>query len=294
MKKRRYASLHPGPFKLDGGAMFGIIPKPLWEKHIHPDELNRIEMSLRVFLIQEEDRTILIDSGIGDYHGEKFNHRFGLSSQACPLEHALQTELQLDPDQVTDLIIGHLHFDHVGGLLKLKEGKVTPVFPNATLYLHKKHYEYSLKPTPRDSGSFQSHFFVPLIEHYIQNNQIVWLDKEEGEILQLEEGAIQFKTSHGHTPYQVHAFDQHFIFLGDLLPTSHHLAEPWVMGYDIQPGVCSIEKTSFYDFIIQKDLTIIFDHDLKFWGGKLQKSKEKYFWDQLFSCQKSSQFIELE
>jgi glyoxylase-like metal-dependent hydrolase (beta-lactamase superfamily II) len=132
---KKYYVLHPAVFKLDGGAMFGIIPKPLWSKAIPADELNRIQLSLRVMLIQTTHRNILIDTGIGDYHGEKFEDRFGVQGDKNPLIKILKEKLNLDASDITDLIISHLHFDHVGGL-----GSDQPhhaIFPNAVLHLHR-------------------------------------------------------------------------------------------------------------------------------------------------------------
>src|SRR5262245_15690564 len=113
---KKYFILHPAVFKLDGGAMFGIIPKPLWSKQIPADELNRIQMSLRVMLIQTKTKNILVDTGIGDYHGEKFDDRFGVVGPKNPLIEKLEKQFNLKPENITDLIITHLHFDHVGGL----------------------------------------------------------------------------------------------------------------------------------------------------------------------------------
>ena len=108
--------LHPATFKLDGGAMFGIIPKPLWERKIFPDEKNRILMSLRVLLIETENRKILVDTGIGDYHNEKFNQQFAIQGEKDPLAELLSEQLKIKSEEITDVIITHLHFDHVGGL----------------------------------------------------------------------------------------------------------------------------------------------------------------------------------
>ncbi len=161
---KKYSVLHPAVFKLDGGAMFGIIPKPLWSKAIPADEQNRILMSLRVMLIQTGTRNILVDTGIGDYHGDKFDDRFGVKGEKNPLIEILRQNYGLSPDDITDLIVTHLHFDHVGGLGSGAGEKHEIIFPRAILHVHKKHFEYALKPTARDTGSFHSQYFLPLIE----------------------------------------------------------------------------------------------------------------------------------
>jgi glyoxylase-like metal-dependent hydrolase (beta-lactamase superfamily II) len=264
---KKYFILHPAVFKLDGGAMFGIIPKPLWSKVIAADELNRIELSLRVMLIQTDNRNILIDTGIGDYHGEKFDERFGVRGAKNPLVQLLKEKLNLDPGDITDLIISHLHFDHVGGL-----GENDPhqlLFPKATVHLHQNHYEYAQQPTLRDAGSFHQQYFAPLIAALDKDKKINWLDGEEGTILSDGSDTIYFKCSHGHTPYLMHAWDENFIYMADLVPTAHHVPLPWVMGYDIAPGQTTIDKMEFYQFISESNKTMIFEHDIKSWGAKI-------------------------
>ena len=132
--------LHPATFKLDGGAMFGIIPKPLWERKIKADDLNRIHMSLRVMFFETENKKILIDTGIGEYHNEKFYKNFDIVSDENPLVKALAT-IKVKPEEITDVILTHLHFDHVGGIGD-KNGNL--LFKNAIIHTHRKHYEYAL------------------------------------------------------------------------------------------------------------------------------------------------------
>lgn len=273
---KKYSVLHPAVFKLDGGAMFGIIPKPLWSKQIPADELNRIEMSLRVMLIQTEKKNILIDTGIGDYHGEKFDDRFGVKGEKNPLIGLLKKEHGLDSEDITDLIVSHLHFDHVGGLGG-DEGSRRPLFPKATLHIHKNHYDYALNPTVRDTGSFHSEYFKPLIEAADAEGRVHWVEGKEGIILQDGTETLKFKCSFGHTPYLMHAFDERFIYMADLVPTSAHIPLPWVMGYDIAPGQTTVDKKDFYDLILEKDLTLVFEHDLRYWGAKIAPSAKGDF-----------------
>ncbi|MGE3608500.1 MAG: MBL fold metallo-hydrolase [Bacteriovoracaceae bacterium] len=273
---KKYSILHPAVFKLDGGAMFGIIPKPLWNKAIPSDELNRILMSLRVMLIQTPNRNILVDTGIGDYHGDKFDQRFGVVGKKNPLIETLKKDYLLAPEDITDLIITHLHFDHVGGLGHEQNEHVT-LFPKATIHLHRKHYEYSLHPTLRDAGSFHQQYFRPLIEKADADGLIHWLDQEEGLLIEDGEDKLYYKCSFGHTPYLLHPYDEKFIYMADLVPTSHHIAVPWVMGYDIAPGQTTKDKVEFYNFIIQRNLTMIFEHDIQVWGAKIKKISEADF-----------------
>jgi len=269
---KKYFSLEPARFKLDGGAMFGIIPKPLWNK-VHPaDDQNRIELALRLILIQDGKRNILIDTGIGDYHGDKFDSRFGIVGGPSPLEKAL-AEISLQPSDITDLIISHLHFDHVGGIAHKIGSEMIPLFQNATLHLQQQHFEYSLSPTERDTGSFQMEYCLPVIKWYEKKNQIHFLTGMEGEILP----GLKFKCSMGHTPFLLHAYDEKFIYMADLIPTSNHVHIPWVMGYDISPGVTTEDKKEFLNFIEQKKLTMIFEHDPLFFGATVKKDEKGNF-----------------
>jgi glyoxylase-like metal-dependent hydrolase (beta-lactamase superfamily II) len=283
MQSKKYFSLEPARFKLDGGAMFGIIPKPLWNK-VHPaDEMNRIELALRLILIQMPGKNILIDTGIGDYHGEKFDQRFAVDGTASPLEKAL-AEISLKPEDITDLIISHLHFDHVGGIGKMVDGKMVPVLKNAIVHLHQKHHEYSKNPTERDSGSFQIEYFTPVLEWYQAHNKVHFLTDMEGEIIP----GINYKCSMGHTPFLLHAYDDKFIYMADLIPTSNHVSIPWVMGYDISPGITTQDKKSFLKFIYEKSLTMIFEHDPLFYGSTVKKNeKDEFVCDQKLAYIKS-------
>lgn len=259
--------IHPATFKLDGGAMFGIIPKPLWEKKIKPDEYNRIHMSLRVVLFESENRKILVDTGLGDYHSEKFNSQFDVKSDSSPLVKSLK-EINLEPEQITDIVITHLHFDHVGGLGSGKSGSDI-IFNNATIHVHEKHLEYAQNASLRDSGSFHCQTFMPILNWYKENKKLNFLTNEDGNILTDGKDQLNFKVSFGHTPYMVHPYTDEFIYMADLVPMSHHLHIPWVMGYDIEPAVTTVYKKKFYDLIYQKNLTMIFEHDNDIWGGKL-------------------------
>ncbi len=267
MIKKNYI-IQPAQFKLDGGAMFGIIPKPLWNKVAPADEQNRIDLALRLWLIETDDKLILVDTGIGDYHGEKFDNRFAVVGPKSPLDEALKT-IGKNCEQITDLIISHLHFDHIGGLTKIENKKLVNTLPNARIHLHKDHFEYALNPTDRDTGSFHTKYFKEIIEEADKKNKVTWYEGDEGDLL---DGLLKFKCSYGHTPFLMHPYSDEFIYMADLIPTSNHVHVPWVMGYDIAPGQTTKDKNVFLPFIEKNKLKMIYEHDPKFWGSDLASS----------------------
>lgn len=272
MQSKKYFSIEPARFRLDGGAMYGIIPRPMWNK-VHPaDEDNRILLALRLILIQTKTKLILIDTGIGDYHGEKFEARFDIKSFRNPLVRALG-ELNFTQEEVTDLVISHLHFDHVGGILEEVDKSYTPLFKNATLHLHRDHFKYAQNPTKRDEGSFLKKHFMPIISWYEEKKQIHFLEGKEGLIVD----DIKFKTSMGHTPYLIHPFDEQFIYASDLIPTSNHIHIPWVMAYDVAPTVTVTDKEEFLEFARANNLSIVFEHDPDIIAAKVIKNERGDF-----------------
>lgn len=270
----KHAVLDPQSFKLDGGAMFGIIPKPLWNK-VHPaDQENRIELALRLLLIIKNERIILIDTGIGNYHGDRFDQRFAVTNIENPLDKSLEN-IGLKREDITDLVISHLHFDHIGGIVEKisTDDSLQIIFKNATLHLHSEHYNYAQNPTERDAGSFHQNIFNPAINWYKEHQKIHWLTGSEGEILP----GLKFLVSHGHTPYLLHAYDEKTIYLADLIPTNNHIHIPWVMGYDIAPGITTADKRRILKFIVENNLIAIFEHDPEFLGARVIQNEKNEF-----------------
>lgn len=248
-------SVETGRFRLDGGAMFGTVPKVLWENQIPADSANRIEMALRVLLIKGNGRTILIDTGMGDKWDDKQKGMYHLDHETYTLENSLKAE-GLTTDDITDVILTHLHFDHAGGATKIKNGDVIPAFPNAHYFIQKANLDWARNPNERERASYLSINFEPLI----QQNKLVTV---EGETEFLP--GIRAIVSNGHTIGMqcilVEGDGESLVYCADLIPTSAHIPIPWIMGYDIQPMLMLEEKKKLLQTAIEKNWILFFEHD---------------------------------
>lgn len=271
-------TLELGSFALDGGAMFGIVPKVLWERANPGDEQNRIDMRTRCLLIRDEKnrRNILVDCGLGDKDSEKFKSMYKVAPYALDFE--LQKH-QLTPDQITDVIATHFHFDHMGGLTKFdKEGKLTSRFPNAKIWAQKRNWQHAWKPNDKDKAS------------YLQDNFSIY-DKDSR--LQLVDGAeeilpgITLKITQGHTISMQHPVisdgTTSLMYCADIIPMSAHVRIAWVMGYDCFPLTTIEEKKAILKECAEKETVIFFEHCPHMdgarveWNGKDYQVKEKVF-----------------
>ncbi len=253
-----------GIFKLDGGAMFGTVPKVLWEKHQPPDSKNRIDMEARALLLDGPNRKVLIDCGVGqdfvDKYGEKLGQRFAdiyaVQSGGDSLEKSLR-EVGLSFEDITDVILTHLHFDHCGGGVKSIDGELKPAFPHAKYYIQKANLENAQKPNLREKASYFTANFEPLARHGV-------LKTLEGDIQDLLPG-ISVYVSHGHTHGQqvVKICDAQttVFYCGDLVPTSTHIRLPWLMGYDLNPLLLMEEKKRFLSMASDEGWFLFFEHD---------------------------------
>jgi len=248
-------SVETGRFRLDGGAMFGTIPKVLWENQIPADQSNRIEMALRTLLIRGNGRTILIDTGMGDKWDDKQKGMYHLSNETYTLENSLKAE-GLTTDDITDVILTHLHFDHAGGATKIQNGEIIPAFPNATYYIQKANLDWARNPNERERASYLAVNFEPLI----QQNKLVLVEGKT-EILP----GIKAIVSNGHTIgmqcIQVEGDGESLVYCADLIPTSAHIPVPWIMGYDIQPMLMLEEKKKLLNQAVEANWTLFFEHD---------------------------------
>lgn len=249
-------------FALDGGAMFGIIPKPLWEKKVTVDNLNRIEMVTRSLLIVGEERKILIDTGNGEMPS-KLKEIYKIDRDSVNLQSSLGN-VGWKVEDITDVIITHLHFDHSGGNTKMVNGQCVPVFPNARYYVQKLNYEHANSPNERDRGS------------YMEEN---WRGLKDRGVLELLQGeqelfpGISLRISNGHTFGQqvviISDGQSTVLYCGDVIPTSAHIPIAWIMGYDLQPLVMIEEKKRILQQAVAEKWVLFYDHDYKYVATKV-------------------------
>lgn len=247
--------IETGRFGLDGGAMFGIIPKPLWERRIPADARNRIPLHMRCLLLEGADRLILVDTGLGDKYDARFQEIYAVDHATHEL-HASLKQAGFCAADVTDVILTHLHFDHAGGGTRRRGDRIVPTFENATYHVQGRHWAWAVAPNPRERGSFLKENIEPLAA----SGQLHLVDGD----IELFPG-VHLMTMHGHTEAQqlvrVTDGEQTLVFVADLLPTTAHLGLPWVMAYDVRPLVTVEEKQRFLEQACAEGWQLFFEHD---------------------------------
>lgn len=264
-----------GLFGLDGGAMFGTVPKVLWEKSNPPDEKNRIPMEARALLLKSPTKKILIDTGngsdfvakYGDKLGNKFAEMYGVNTEGPSLLKSLAAH-HVKPEDVTDVILTHLHFDHAGGATTEKNGQIVPTFSNATYWVQKTNLQTASKPNIREKASYFGSNFEPI-------NQLGKLKLVDGPQTNLLPG-ISVLISNGHTQghqmVKVSDGKTSLLYCGDVVPTSSHVRLAWVMGYDLEPLKLIEEKTTVLGPAADEKWYLYFEHDPYCDAATIQRS----------------------
>ena len=248
--------LHTGYFKLDGGAMFGVVPKSIWNKLNPADENNLCNWAMRCLLIEDGDRLILIDTGIGDKQDEKFYRHYYLSETRNLAD--LIKDKGYSPEDVTDVFLTHLHFDHCGGAIIRKDDKLLPAFPNAAYWSNEKHWDWAVNPNEREKASFLKENILPLEE----TGKLNFIKYEEGTSFMPN---IKVRFVNGHTGAmmlpQINYKGRVIVYVADLLSSTGHIPLPYVMAYDMFPLTTLQEKKSFLEEAVAKNYILFFEHD---------------------------------
>ncbi len=244
-----------GFFKLDGGAMFGVVPKSIWQKTNTPDENNMCTWAMRCLLIEDGDQLILIDNGIGNKQSEKFFSYYYLHGDA-----ALDTSLKkagFGADDITDMFLTHLHFDHCGGGVKKDDDNLQMMFKNARYWSNEDHWQWATQPNPREKASFLKENLLPMQE----SGHLHFVDfKADSPFEQFD-----IITADGHTDKQmlpkIKYGDRTIVFMADLLPSIGHIPLPYVMGYDVRPLLTMEEKDRFLREAADRGYILFLEHD---------------------------------
>lgn len=255
-KVMKLHSVNTGLFKLDGGAMFGVVPKSIWNRTNPADANNMIDLAMRALLIEDGDRLILIDNGIGNKQDAKFFSYYFLSGDNS-IEKSL-SKLGFSTDDITDVFLSHLHFDHCGGSVKWNSDKTKfeLTFKNATYWSNERHWAWATKPNKREVASFLKENILPI--------------QESGHLKYTKEGEELFPGfsimySSGHTDAMMHPHikykEKTIVYMADLLPTTGHIPLPYVMGYDTRPLITLEEKEKFMNTAAEQEYILFLEHD---------------------------------
>ncbi|MEO8962880.1 MAG: MBL fold metallo-hydrolase [Ginsengibacter sp.] len=251
-------SINAGYFKLDGGAMFGVVPKSMWEKLNPPDDNNMCNWAMRCMLIEDEGRLILIDTGMGYKQSEKFFGYYFLNGDDT-LEKSLK-KYGFSKEDITDVFLTHLHFDHCGGAIDKVGENLLPAFKNATYWSNEKHWQWATQPNDREKASFLKENILPIKEC----GRLKFVDIQEG--IQFTKN-INLRFVNGHTQSmmlpQIKYRNKTIVYMADLLPSAAHIPIPYVMAYDTRPLDTLIEKKLFLTEAQQNDYILFFEHDAK-------------------------------
>ncbi len=249
-------SIDTGHFKLDGGAMFGVVPKSIWNKLNPADENNMCSWAMRSLLIEDGNRLILVDTGIGNKQDEKFFSHYYLHGDTS-IDTALAKH-GFHRNDITDVFLTHLHFDHCGGSIERQGDKLIPAFKNASFWSNQEHWEWATKPNDREKASFLKENILPIQE----SGQLKFIPREEG-IPFMNDFNIRFVFGHTDSMMlpQIQYKDKTIVYMADLLPSTGHIPIPYVMAYDMFPLTTLQEKKSFLQEAVENNYILFFEHD---------------------------------
>lgn len=267
-------SVTDGTFRLDGGAMFGVVPRVLWEKTNPPDEENRIAMGLNPLLIVTGGKRVLVDTGIGEKLSRKELEMYAVD-RSFDLMHSLR-EVGLGPEDIDVVVNTHLHFDHCGGNTRAKGGKIVPSFPNARYVIARGEWEEALHPNLRSQRSYIKDDFLPLeaagqlelVEGRVEVAPGVWTHPTPGHLEHHQSVYFESRGKRG-------------IYLGDLIPTSSHIPLPYVMGYDLFPATTVEVKKDLLERAAREDWLLVFEHDPFVRWGRVKEKGGKFVFERL-------------
>jgi glyoxylase-like metal-dependent hydrolase (beta-lactamase superfamily II) len=256
-----------GYFRLDGGAMFGVVPRPLWERRTIPDEKNRIYLGLRPLVVRSKDQTMIIDAGIGDKMDAKSLDIYGVDRERH-LDHSL-AEAGLSPEDIDIALASHLHFDHVGGFtVQDVSGALVPRFPRARYVARTAEWDDATHPHERNRASYLQENFVPLMDA-----GVLELVDGDAEIMP----GVRVRRTGGHTMHHqivmIESAGRTAVFAADLIPTTAHIDEPWIMAYDLYPMDTLAFKRTFIREAIDREYLIFFEHDPLVAAGYIREEK---------------------
>jgi glyoxylase-like metal-dependent hydrolase (beta-lactamase superfamily II) len=268
-------AIQSGGQKLDGGAMFGVVPKPLWERRIPADDRNRIQLGMRCLLIEHPSGLVLIDTGAGNKEDDKFKQIYGLDNEGADGRTCLEDGLRAvgaRPEDVAIVINTHLHFDHAGGNTWRDEaGTIKPSFPNARYFVKRGEYDYATHPNERTGASYFPRNFMPVVAE----GMFEFVSRER-EIVK----GIRVIPTPGHTPFHesvlIESGGERAFFLADMLPTHAHLPLPWIMGYDVEPLVTLETKRRILRRAEDEHWLLIFEHDATVPWGYVEHDGKSY------------------
>lgn len=267
----RIHAIEAGVQQLDGGAMFGVVPKPLWERRIPADDRNRIPLALRCLLVEAPEALVLIDTGVGNKYGEKFGDIYGLSNAGDPtrLEDGIR-HAGFQPDDVDIVLNTHLHFDHAGGDTVRTDEGIVPAFPGARHVVQRGELDFAGSPNERVRASYLEENYGPITEaglwHLVDGDCRIT-------------AGVSVVVTPGHTPFHqsvlIESDGETACFLGDVCPTSAHVPLPWIMGYDLEPLVTLESKRGLWTRAREEDWLLVFEHDPRVPWGRLDQAADR-------------------